>query len=208
MATFYVGPRPVLKGRNSNNMVNPYTSMTGKAKSSGTYSFYSLYSSDHVLDGAPDRNHVPGTGRHPGNLFLSQLLTGAVSYIHPLSGEFLNGRGERFSPKEFKGLNGAAVFQPDFGKPQAFFSEYNYNNFIFDGVPSTEIMRDAGHAQRTEEEGAPSSFGYFIPDLHQGVESTVVFAAGYGQALPVGYDNPYGKNRVKEFRGVPSAKAL
>ena len=32
MTTFYVGPRPVLRGQNSKDMVNPYVSMTGKAK--------------------------------------------------------------------------------------------------------------------------------------------------------------------------------
>lgn len=208
MATFYVGPRPVLKGRNSNNMVNPYTTMTGKQKSSGTYSFYPLYSSDHVLDGAPDNNHVPGTGRHPGNLFLSQLFTGSVFYIHPLAGDFENGIGERFRPKEYKGLEGAAVFQRNFGQANQYFTEYGYNNYIFDGVPSAEALLDVGHGRRTEAQGAPASFGYFIPDEFKGVESAVVFDVGYGQAYPTGYDNLYGKNRVKEFRGVPSAKAL
>lgn len=208
MATFYVGPRPVLKGRSTANMVNPYTTMTGRQKSTGVYSFYPLYSSDHVLDGAPDKHYVPGTGAHPGNVFLSQLFTGAVFYLHPLAGEFADGRGERFRPNEFKGLDGAAVFQPGYGKPQQFFSEYNYNNFIFDGVPSAEALANPGFARRTEAEGAPASFGFFIPDLHQGVDSTVVFQSGYGQAYPTTFDNPYGKNRVQEFRGVPSAKAL
>ena len=35
MATFYVGPRPVLRGQNTNDMVNPYYTLTGKAKGKG-----------------------------------------------------------------------------------------------------------------------------------------------------------------------------
>ena len=37
MATFYVGPRPVLRGRNSSDMVNPWKG------TAGTYSFYPLF---------------------------------------------------------------------------------------------------------------------------------------------------------------------
>ena len=91
MATFYVGPRPVLKGRSTGDMVNPYTTMTGKAKSTGTYSFYPLYSTSRILDGAPDNHHTPGTGEHPGNRFLSQVFNGTTLYVHPLSGTFADG---------------------------------------------------------------------------------------------------------------------
>lgn len=212
MATFYVGPRPVLKGRSSANMVNPYTTMTGKQKGTGTYSFYPLYSTDHVLDGAPDNHFDPGTGQFPGNRFLSQLFNGSNLYVHPLSGDFPDGKatyeGARFRPLEFKGLEGAAAFPADFGQANEFFSEYSYNNYIFDGVASAEIFSGTGHAQRTEAEGAPSSFGYFIPAAFSGVTSAEVFTAGYGEAYPDGFDNEYGQNRIKEFRGVPSAKAL
>ena len=79
MATFYVGPRPVLRGVNTNDMVNPYTSMTGEAKGKGTYSYYPLYNTSHVLTGAPDNNHVPGTGYAPGDVFMSQIFRGVPS---------------------------------------------------------------------------------------------------------------------------------
>jgi len=83
MATFYVGPRPVLKGRSTAEMVNPYTTMTGKSKGTGTYSFYPLYSTSHVLDGAPDNHYVPGTGQHPGNRFFHRyLLDLHYTFIH------------------------------------------------------------------------------------------------------------------------------
>lgn len=212
MTTFYVGPRPVLKGRSSAEMVNPYTSMTGKEKGSGTYSFYPLYSTSHVLDGAPDNHFDPGTGDFPGNRFLSQIFNGSTLYIHPLSGTFADGAGydgARFKPNEFKGLAGAIAFPSNFGHAPNRGNDYElYNNWAFDGVPSADVMTNLGHAQRTEADGAPSSFGYFVPAEFNGVTSATIFTAGYGQAYPTGYDNEYGKNRVKEYRGVPSAKAL
>lgn len=206
MTTFYVGPRPVLKGQNSNEMVNTYKG------TAGTYSFYPLFSTSHVLDGAPDNHFNPGTGDFPGNRFLSQIFNGSTLYVHPLSGTFADGAGydgARFKPKEFKGLAGAAAFPSNFGHAYNRGNDYEYyDNWLFDGVPSANVMTNLGHGQRTEAQGAPSSFGYFAPTEFNGVTSTTVFTSGYGQAYPTGYDNEYGKNRVQEFRGVPSAKAL
>lgn len=204
MATAYVGPRPVLKGRTSANMVHPYKNKVG------VYSFWVNWSPDQVLDGAPDNHHVPGTGRHPGNVFLSQVFRGAMTYLHPLAGDFADGagyEGARFKPMEYKGLAGAKAFPAGFGHADRV-SEYSYNNNIFDGVTSAKVLTNVGHAKRTEAQGAPATFGVFIPDAFQGVTSTQIFTSGYGQAIPAGYDNEYGRNRVKEFRGVPSAKAL
>lgn len=209
MATFYVGPRPVLKGRTTAGMVNPYTSMTGKAKGTGTYSFYPLYSTSHVLDGAPDNHNIPGTGNRPGNRFLSQVFNGTTLYVHPLSGTFQDGAGydgARFKPQEFKGLAGASAFPSGFGHASRADTSYSlYSNYIFDGVTSANIFANTGHAQRTEAQGAPSSFGFFQPNEFKGVPSTVVFTSGYGQANTTG---DYGREKVKEFNGVASAKAL
>lgn len=210
MATFYVGPRPVLKGRSTADMVNPYTTMTGKSKGTGTYSFYPLYSTSHVLDGAPDNHNVPGTGRHPGNRFLSQLFVGTTLYVHPLSGTFADGSatydGARYRPLEYKGLSGAKAFPSDFGHAAGRASDYSlYSNYIFDGVTSANIFANTGHGQRTEEQGAPNSFGFFQPARHNGVTSTTVFASGYGQA---NVTTEYGREKVKEWYGVPSAQAL
>lgn len=208
MATFYVGPRPVLKGRSSADMVNPYTSMTGKAKGTGTYSYYPLYSTSHVLDGAPDRHVAPGTGEFPGNRFLSQIFNGSTLYVHPLSGTFADGTatydGARFRPKEFKGLAGAAAFPAGFGHADRV-SDYSYNNYIFDGVTSANVFASTGHGPRTEAQGAPSSFGVFRPNEVQGVTSAAVFTNGYGQA---NVTSEYGREKVQEWYGVPSAKAL
>lgn len=211
MTTFYVGPRPVLKGQNSKEMVNPYTTMTGKSKGAGTYSFYPLYSTSHVLGGAPDNHHVPGTGYFPGNVFLSQLFNGTSLYVHPLSGTFPNGSatydGVRFRPLEFKGLSGAKAFPSSFGH-ELRYNEYRYNNNIFDGVPSTNVFASTGHAPRTDAQGAPNSFGLFRPDEAHYVPSGQVFTSGYGEGVPTTYNNEYGKNRVQEWRGVASTKAL
>lgn len=210
MATFYVGPRPVLKGRSSSEMVNPYTTMTGKSKGTGTYSFYPLYSTSHVLDGAPDNHYVPGSNDSAGNLFLSQIFTGRVFYIHPLSGTFPDGSatydGARFKPLEYKGLAGAKAFPSDFGHASRADREYSlYNNYIFDGVTSANIFANTGHGPRTEAGGAPATFGLFKPSEFQGVTSSVVFTSGYGQANTTG---DYGREKVQEWYGVPSAKAL
>ena len=201
MATFYVGPRPVLKGRNTSEMVNPYKG------TAGTYSYYPLFSTSHVLDGAPDNHFAPGTGQFPGNRFLSQVFNGTTLYVHPLSGTFADGagyEGARFQPKQYKGLSGAAVFSSGYGHADRT-SDYSYNNYIFDGVTSANIFANTGHAARTEADGAPASFGVFRPNEVHGVTSAAVFTADYGQANVTG---DYGREKVQEWYGVPSAKAL
>lgn len=209
MTTFYVGPRPVLKGQNTKDMVNPYTSMTGKAKGSGTYSYYPLYSTSHVLDGAPDNHHVPGTGYFPGDVFMSQLFRGLgdTLYVHPLSGTFLDGAhysGGRFRPMEYKGLTGAAIFQSGFGHEERQ-NDYKVRQYRFKGVASAEAFANTGHAPRSDAQGAPSSFGLFRPDEVHGVASATVFPSTFGQSNEVG---EYGRKKVQEWKGVPSAKAL
>lgn len=203
MATFYVGPRPVLRGRNANDMVNPFKGVAG------TYSFYPLFAKG-VLDGAPDNHYVPGTGEHPGNRFLSQLFNGSTLYVHPLSGVFPDGKatydGARFRPKEYKGLTGAKAFPANYGHGQRTTDYSLYSNYIFDGVASANVFASGyGHGARTEAAGAPASFGVFRPSERQGVDSAKVFPAGYGQANVTG---EYGREKVQEWYGVPSAKAL
>jgi hypothetical protein len=194
MATFYVGPRPVLKGRNSANMVNPYKG------TAGTYSFYPLFSTDHVLDGAPDNNHVPGTGYHPGNVLLSQIFNGTTLYVHPLSGSFQDGIGERFAPFTNRSVAGATVFPSGYGHADRETDYSLYSNFIFDGVTSAEAMPSGyGHAERTTDYSLYNNY------IFDGVTSTQVFTSGYGQANE---SSEYGRNKVQEFKGVPSAKAL
>ncbi len=203
MATFYVGPRPVLKGRDADDMVNVYKG------TAGTYSFYPLFSTSHVLDGAPDNHHVPGTGNRPGNVLLSQLYTGSTLYsaTTPLAGTFADGagyEGARFKPKEFKGLSASLALNGGHAKRSLYYGFYS--NFVFDGVTSAEVMPSGfGHAARTEAQGAPNSFGLFRPDEFHGVDSAVVFTADYGQP---NVTTVYGRANPKRWEGVPSAKAL
>jgi hypothetical protein len=204
MATFYVGRRPVLKGRNSNDMVN---SFKGTA---GTYSFYPLFAKG-LLDGAPDNHHVPGSGERPGNRFLSQIFNGSTLYVHPLSGTFPDGKatydGARFRPKEYKGLTGAKAFSAGYGHAANRVNEYAlYSNYFFDGVTSAEIFASGyGHGPRTQAQGAAASFGLFRPTEFIGVASAKVFTSGYGQANT---SSDYGRNKVREYKGLEATKAL
>ena len=202
MALFYVGPRPVLKGRNSNNMVNPYKG------TSGTYSFYPLYSTDHVLDGAPNINYTPGSGDYPHGLGLSRAFTGLDNAIQPLNGAGEGARidGMRFKPFQNRSTAGAVVFDSSFGHITRE-TDYSYNRG-YEHTYKFQRMADAGHAVRfTDSAGTADSFGAFGPNLRKGV-GEAAFVSTFGQAIPAGYDNEYGHNRVNEYRGVPSARAL
>ena len=185
--------------------------MTGKTKGVGTYSYYPLYNTSHLLTGAPDNNHVPGTGYFPGDVFMSQIFRGSVFYIHPLSGTFPNGSatydGVRFRPMEFKGLSGAVAFGTTFGHAERE-NEYKLRQYTYKGVTSAKQLNNVGHAPRTDAQGAPNTFGVFRPEEEHGVTSAKVFNATFGQAIPAGYNNEYGKNKVQEWRGVASSKAL
>ena len=195
MATYYVGPRPVLKGRTSSGMVNPYKG------TAGTYSFYPLFADSHVLDGAPDNHHVPGTGDHPGNVLLSQIFNGTTLYVHPLSGTFADGasyEGARFKPHTYKGVSGA--FTSGYGHADRETDYSLYSNYKFDGVTSAEVFASGyGHADRVTDYSLYDNYTF------DGVTSAVVFTSGYGQPNT---SSEYGRNKVGEFKGVPSAVAL
>ena len=203
MATFYVGPRPVLAGQNTNRMVNPYYTMTGKAKGTGTYSYYPLYSTSQILRGGPDNAYVPGTGRHPGNVLLSQLLTGSTLYVGttPLAGTFADGTatydGARFRPFEYRGLSSAQALSGGHAKRTTDYSLYT--NYTFDGVTSANAFANMGHAKRVT---AYSLYNNYIFD---GVPSTEVIKGSYGQANTT---TEYGRAKPKEWKGVASSKAL
>ena len=202
MATFYVGPRPVLRGRDADDMINVYKG------TAGTYSFYPFFAKG-LLDGAPDNNHVPGTGYRPGNVLLSQLFNGTTLYTSttPLAGTFADGagyEGARFKPKEFKGLSASLALNGGHAKRSLYYGFYS--NFVFDRVTSAKVMPSGyGHAPRTEAQGAPNSFGLFRPDEFHGVTSSIVFTNGYGQP---NVTTIYGRANPKRWQGVPSAKAL
>jgi hypothetical protein len=196
MATYYVGPRPVIKGRDTVNMVNPYKG------TAGTYSYYPLFATSHALDGAPDNNHVPGTGYHPSSLLLSQLFTGSTLYeaTTPLAGTFADGvayDGARFRPHEYKGLSGTKALDGGHAKRNLYYGAYS--NYIFDGVTSAEAFAGMGHAKRS------LYYGLYNNYIFDGVTSAEVMPDGYGQGNERG---DYGRAKVNEWAGVPSAQAL
>jgi len=181
-------------------MVHPW-------RGAGVYSNWSLYSTDHVLDGAPDTHVEPGEGAFPHGLQLSRWYRG-LRDKWPLenAGEGARQLGARWNPLEYKGLDGAAAFQSTFGHVRDRNVSYAYyDNYTFDGVTSAEVFATLGHAQRKEGLGG---MGAFDPYEHNGPASTVVFASSFGQAIPTGSQNAYGHNRVKEHRGVTSSNAL
>jgi hypothetical protein len=201
MATFYTGPRPVLAGQNTNDMVNVFKG------TAGTYSYYPYFSTSHVLGGFPDRAHTPGTGYFPGDVFMSQLFTGSVFYVHPLN-DAPDGTatydGVRFRPMEYKGLVGAKAFPSSFGHEERE-NDYKVRQYTFKGVASAQVMTSVGHGYRTDSEGAPNSYSFFQPDEFHGIDSAKVFDSSYGQEYGT---TDYGQQRVQEWAGVPSAKAL
>jgi len=85
MTTYYVGLRDtVLKGRS--DTPNTYTGLLGK------YSNWDLMYTSHVLDGAPDKNHVPGvpqdSGGGEGDVQLSAMFAGTLYFVYPLAGAY------------------------------------------------------------------------------------------------------------------------
>lgn len=203
MATSYVGPRPVLAGQNTNSMVNPYYTMTGKAKGTGTYSYYPLYNTSQLLRGGPDNAHVPGTGYRPGNVFMSQLLNGSTLYngTTPLAGTFPDGTatydGARFRPLEYKGITGAKALNGGHAKRSLYYG--SYSNYIFDGVTSADAFTGMGHAKRS------LYYGFYSNYIFDGVPSTQTISGSYGQANET---TVYGREHPKQWKGVASAKAL
>lgn len=189
MATFYVGLRPVLRGRNSSEFINVFK---GEA---GTYSHYALFGPGLLTD-APDNDHVPGTGYAPGNLTLSRRFTGEDEGS-PMDGAGNGVRisGMRFRPLENKAAGNALVFKSGYGR------DVDWGYFLFDGVDASEALADAGHARRSS--GGAASFGAFDPHAFKGVGDGALDGAGQEAA-----DRVYGGERVNEWFGVTSAKAL
>lgn len=199
MATtmYYTGLRPVLRGRTAPRF-NPFT---GKP---AVYSNYLIFSDEHVLDGAPIENHVPGTGYHPHDWLLSQW------FLHGSSNKWMKNPGngirqlyERTNPTLWKGIT-KAMAEP--GHAAFRDSPYAYYNMFFHGLNSAKAMT-GGHPKRyIGDINAPASFGYFDPWLYKGVPSThAMDGVGIKVSSVLG---EYGRDRVMEWRGVPSGKAM
>lgn len=202
----YEGYRPILPGQDTNSWKH---NVTGEE---GVYSNWSLQSSEHLLDGAPLNDHVPGTGRHPHGLLHSQMYEGTHRYA-PMELARYNHGGQnapylRHARLEFHGVEGANVFPVGFGHDGTReLSTSRWSNFKFRGVPSAE-MTVTGHAIRyAGDPGVPSGFGRDRPFEYQGVGDDKLEDAGLALAdKPSGPE--YAFQKVQEWHGVPSAKAL
>lgn len=194
--TYYVGTRPVLFGDNTRDWINSYT---GKV---GVYSNWSLMSTHPMaLELMPDKQYVLGTYKQARIL---EYIYAGKPHVAPLANPSgVRVAGMRYKPLEYKGLAGAAAFPSTFGHAanrNLYYSEYN--NYLFDGVPSADAFLNTGHAIRYNR----TYGGAFKPYVWQGTGNAAI--SNPGSPVPVGYNNAYGKNHVQEWRGVPSARAL
>lgn len=200
MALSYTGTRPILKGRDFDNAVHTWKGTVG------TYSNWLLMSSDQLLDGAPNTNYTLGTDQKARRL--EQEYAATAFYVsemkNPGSGNRLD--YARYRPLEFKGLVSSKVFASTFGRTPGDrgYTYSHYTNFYFDGLASSNIFSSFGHARRfTTTYG-----GAFDPYVFKGVTPSKALNDP-GQAIPAtATTSDYGHNKINEWRGIPSGKAL
>lgn len=202
MATFYVGSRPVLGGRNVNNFIHSTKNKVG------TYSYWQLQDQgSKLLAGAPDNEYALGTRKHARIL---EYIYSGKPHVAPMARAGGNSSGtarqpyNRFRPLEYKGLTAsAALGNVGHAIRDLYYSQYS--NYTFDGVPSADAMTNVGHVRRFSQ----SYGGAFNPYVWNGVPSSSAMPGTIGQALPAtAMTSNYGHNKVNEWRGVPSSKAL
>jgi hypothetical protein len=203
MATFYQGTRPVLKGRTTADETNTFT---GEA---GVYSNWSIMNPSHVLDGAPDTAHTPGTGYHPHGLQMTRMFRGldTQSQVWEMAtpGAGVRLEGFRYHPLENKAAGNNLAFRSGFGHADRV-TDYSLLD-QFDDTDRQRRLDDPGHAIRyVDAAGTANSFGYFNHYIYKGITTPPL--QDTSQAVPDGYDNEYGHNRVMEWQGVTSAQAL
>lgn len=213
--------RPVLPGQNTNNWRH---NVTGEL---GVYSNWSLQSATHLLEDAPLRDHVPGAGDYPHGLLYSQMFTGAHSYAPMEVAKFSHG-GQKWSvtfavsqpwqlhnPWEYHGVPGAEVFGGTFGYTVAEaatreFTFSRYSNYEFNGVPSADP--EVGQPLLTwDAVGLPSHAYRHAPYEFKGVGEDAVENPGETDSVKYARaetGNQYAFQRVNEWQGVPSSKAL
>lgn len=210
MATFYHGYRHVLRGRNGNDNVNPYN---GRKEE---YSNYSIFNPSQILDGAPNENHVPGTGRHPHGLHMSRIYRGLENGIQPIKNVGGGARleGFRYRPLENKAAGNNLVFKSGYGHkvgtPVKGQEQYGHVDWIYDGVTKKPLSGTFGHKVReVDAPGTANSFGTFQtnnPAFYK-VGPDPMEDPGNSQTFDQ-TDNSLAHQEVNEWKGVPSAKAI
>lgn len=196
----YVGKRPILPQQDSTEFVHPL-------KGVGKYSNYSLYSTTHLLDGAPLEDHEPGDGRHPGNITMSRWYRGLEPAGEPMEDP---GQGERladhrYRPSIYKGAQ--PVFPRSFGHPDRVTSYSLVDRWSFKGVAGNDPLDtdSLGHGLRgVDGDGTANTFGRFGPYDYQSKMVDEPVMADPGQAKP-DRDHMYGHNRTREWFGVSKA---
>lgn len=205
MAIFYTGYRPVTKGKNANDAAHPI-------KGVGEYSNYDLHNTSHILDGAPQNDHVPGTGYHPGDYFLTSVMLGTFLNYHaplddPGEGPELDWYTLGVDLLTKRGQDGQHAFGgEDFGHEAGRDSEYSYG-YLAHARTDYKFLQEAGHELRDlDAEGTANTYGRHNPHINKGV--THVFVDGdVGHEIPEGNDG-YGHNKINEWFGLPSSRAL
>lgn len=210
MPIFYTGPRPVLKGRSSNDNIHPWNGRSEK------YSNYSIFNTSHVLDGAPNNNHVPGEGRHPHGLKSSRLFQGLENAEQPLKAPGGGARleGFRYRPLENKAAGNNLVFKANYGHapgtPVLGQEQYGVTDWTFNGVTTKSLSGSFGHSTRgIGATGTANSFGRFDPNnpAANAVVAGPLVSAGNTRTYNIN-DNTTAHKKVNEWLGVPSAQAL
>lgn len=209
MAVRYSNNKPVLLGRTNKDNVHPYKGTVEK------YSNYSIYNESNVLDVEPKTKHIVGEG--PSARHLARVFAGFEDGTQPLegAGEGPRPHGDyRFRPHEFRGVDSEAPLRGSFGHGEDTpvyegGQSYSYSNFKYDGLEADKKLVDVGHPIRSE--GGAATFGRFDPYNHHGKavgDQNPLQDDSYGSTLPEDRDNPYGKNKVLEWNGLESDKAI
>lgn len=200
MAIFYTGPRPVIRGRNSNDAVHTWKGTVG------TYSNWDIFNTSQALEGAPNEHHTPGSGNHPHGLKMTRMYRGLESSnTYPVrnAGGGTRIDGMRYRPLENKAAGNNRVFKTVYGHANRVTS-YSLIDHYDDSNRQT-YLDDAGHAQRyVDGTGAAATFGTFSGLIYKGITTRPLYDSG--QAIPDTYE--YRNARVNEWQGVTSAKAL
>jgi len=206
MPIVYSGNTPIIKGRSTSDFVHPY-------KGLGTYSNWSIFAGNGPLADMPEKeDHVPGTGRHPHGLQLSQQFMGLDNEMHPMadpgSGPELTWHTSYKDAFALKGKDGQDIFPRDFGHEKRDSSYALKDPWTFRGVAAAPL-EDVGHEQRLFNVGTANWVGATHPYDYgsKSVSGTPLEDPGAPiDDKPSGLDHAF--QRVNEWKGVPSARAL
>ena len=208
----------VIPGQDSRAWINPDLP---EGRQEGKYSNHSIHTTIQPLSDMPTSgSHVPGTGREPHGLYLSEIMRG-ITHHAPLDYHGFTHGGQdapylwdRYRTT-FRGVPAGEVFPTRSLKwghdgtrvtSTSHYSGYTAGDHAHNGVPSSLVMLKTGHAPSTYgySRGGPSEPLNFSA---KGVTTNPLEDAGLSvDDKPQGLDHAF--QRTREWHGVPSAKAL